>query len=332
MTANTVLITDYAWPTLAIEERILGAAGARLLVAETGDEAELIRLAPQADAILTCWQRVTPAVIDAATRCRAIGRYGVGLDNIAVDHATERGILVTNVPDFCQEEVADHALALILACARKIVPFARATGAGVWDLAAARPIARLRGQTIGLIGYGGIAQTLAAKARAIGFAIIAYTPRLTPGPLDPAGTATNDLDELLGAADWVSIHCPLTPQTRDLIDARALRRMKPTAWLVNTSRGPIVSEAALYQALTEGWIAGAALDVLSQEPPAPEHPLLGLPNVVATPHAAFYSEASIASLQTQAATQAAAVLRGETPTNIVNPAVLERPNFRAGWR
>jgi D-3-phosphoglycerate dehydrogenase len=330
--AKTVLITDYAWPTLDIERRILGEAGAELLVAETGSEEELIRLAPQADAILTCWQRVTPAVLDAAGRCITVGRYGVGLDKIAVDAATERGILVTNVPVFCQEEVADHALALIMACARKIVPFARATRAGVWDLAAARPIARLRGQTIGLIGYGAIAQTLAAKAHAVGFEIIAYTPRLTPGPLDPSGTATNDLGELLGKADYVSIHCPLTPQTNGLIDAALLRQMKPTAWLVNTSRGAIVQEEALHQALTEGWIAGAALDVLGKEPPASDHPLLALDNVLATPHAAFYSEASIATLQTEAATQAAAVLRGERPANIVNPAVLERPNYRAGAR
>lgn len=330
--SGTVLITDYAWPSLAIERRILGAAGAELLVAETGTEEELIRLAPQADAILTCWRRVTAAVLAAAPRCLAVGRYGVGLDNIAVDAATARGILVTNVPDFCREEVADHALALILACARKIVPFARATRAGVWDLAAARPIARLRGQTLGLIGYGGVARALAAKARAIGFEIIAYTPRLTSGPLALSGTATNALDELLGAADYVSIHCPLTPQTRELIDARALRQMKPTAWLINTARGAIVAEAALYKALTEGWIAGAALDVLDHEPPAPDHPLLALDNVVATPHTAFYSEASIATLQTQAATQMAAVLRGETPPNIVNPAVLTSPNYRARAR
>lgn len=330
--SKTVLITDYAWPTLDIERRILGEVGAELLVAETGVEAELIRLAPQADAILTCWQRVTPAVLDAAPRCLTVGRYGVGLDNIAVEAATERGILVTNVPDFCQEEVADHALALIMACARKIVPFARATRGGVWDLAAARPIARLRGQTIGLIGYGAIAQTLATKARAIGFEIIAYTPRLTPGPLEPSGTATNDLDELLSKADYVSIHCPLTPQTNGLIDTALLRKMKPTAWLVNTSRGAIVAEEALHQALNEGWIAGAALDVLAKEPPAPDHPLFALDNVLATPHAAFYSEASIATLQAEAATQAAAVLRGEMPPNIVNPIVMERPNYRARAR
>lgn len=326
----TVLITDYAWPTLDIEREILGAAGADLLVAETGVEEELIALAPQADAILTCWQRVTARVLDAATRCRTVGRYGIGLDNIAVEHATALGIPVTNVPDFCLEEVADHALALLLACARRIVPFARATHAGVWDLGAGRPIARLRGQTLGLIGYGGIGQTLAAKARGIGFAIMAYTPRLAPGPLEPSGTATNDLGALLRASDYVSIHAPLTPETRGLMDAGALRQMKPTAYLINTSRGALIDEAALRTALTEGWIAGAALDVLAQEPPDPAHPLLALDNVIATPHAAFYSEASTADLARKAATQAAAVLRGETPPNLVNPAVLDRANYRAG--
>src|SRR4051794_32401046 len=277
---TNVLITDYAWPALDIERGILGAAGAELIVAETGAEKELVRLAPEADAILTCWQRVTPAVLDAATRCRYVGRYGIGLDNIAVDHATELGILVTNVPDFCQEEVADHALALIMACARRVVPYARATHGGVWDLAAGRPIARLRGQTIGLIGYGSIARTLAAKARGIGFSIMAYTPRLAPGALPDGmpGTATDDLDALLATADYVSIHAPATPETRGLLNARTLRLMKPTAWVINTSRGALIDEVALYQALTEGWIAGAALDVLTQEPAAPDHPLLALDN------------------------------------------------------
>jgi D-3-phosphoglycerate dehydrogenase len=329
-----VLITDYAWPTLDIERGILGAVGAELIVAETGAEDELVRLAPGADAILTCWQRVTPAVLDAATRCRYVGRYGIGLDNIAVDHATALGMLVTNVPDFCQEEVADHALALIMACARRVVPYARATHGGVWDLAAGRPIARLRGQTIGLIGYGSIARTLAAKARGIGFSIMAYTPRLTPGGLPDGmpGTATNDLDMLLATADYVSIHAPATPETRGLLNARTLHLMKPTAWVINTSRGALIDEAALHQALTEGWIAGAALDVLTQEPAAPDHPLLALDNAIITPHTAFYSEESTAELQTKAATQAAAFLRGETPPNIVNPAVRHQANYRAGQR
>jgi D-3-phosphoglycerate dehydrogenase len=330
MGALKVLITDYAWPTVDIERDILGAIGVDLIVAATGAEGELVRLAPDADAILTCWQRTTAAVLDAAPRCRYVGRYGIGLDNIAVARATELGILVTNVPDFCFDEVAEHALALLLACARKIVPFARDTDQGVWNLAAGRPIARLRGQTLGLVGYGGIARALADRARGLGLNIIAYTPRLTPGPLAGGGTATNDLAELLRTADYISIHAPATDETRGMFNEHTLRQMKPTAYLINTSRGALIDEAALHRALTEGWIAGAALDVLTKEPAEPDHPLLTLPNTIVTPHAAFYSEESTAELQRKTATQAAMVLAGQTPPNIVNPSVRRQENYRAG--
>jgi D-3-phosphoglycerate dehydrogenase / 2-oxoglutarate reductase len=330
MGALKVLITDYAWPTVEIERGILGAAGAELIVAETGAEDELVRLAPDADAILTCWQRTTAAVLDAAPRCRYVGRYGIGLDNIAVSRATELGILVTNVPDFCFDEVAEHALALLLACARKLVPFTRDTDRGIWNLAAGRPIARLRGQTLGLIGYGGIARALAARARGLGLSIVAYTPRLTPGPLPDGTVATNDLSALLRAADYVSIHAPATDETRGMFNEETLRQMKPTAYLINTARGALIDEAALHHALVAGWIAGAAIDVLAKEPAEPNHPLLTLPNTIVTPHAAFYSEESTIELQRKTATQAAMALTGQTPPNIVNPAVRGRENYRAG--
>jgi D-3-phosphoglycerate dehydrogenase len=330
MGAMKVLITDYAWPTVDIEREILGAVGAELIVAETGVEDELVRLAPEADAILTCWQRTTAAVLDAAPRCRYVGRYGIGLDNIAVGRATELGILVTNVPDFCFDEVAEHALALLLACARKIVPFTRDTDRGIWNLAAGRPIARLRGQTLGLFGYGGIARALADRVCGLGLNILAYTPRLTPGPLADGVTATNDLSELLRTADYISIHAPATDETRGLFNAETLRQMKPTAYLINTSRGALIDEPALYHALTEGWIAGAALDVLTKEPAEPNHMLLTLPNTIVTPHAAFYSEESTEELQRKTATQAALVLTGQTPPNIINPTVRQQENYRAG--
>lgn len=325
-----VLITDYAWPSLEIEESILGAVGAELVVSKTGEEAELIELAPPVDAILTCWKPVTPAVLDVAERCVAVNRYGIGLDNIAVDHATKLGMLVTNVPTFCLEEVSDHVMALLLSCARGIVRHAQATQTGIWDLKRVSPVPRLRGQTLGLIGYGNIAQTIVPKARGFGLKIIAYTPRLTADALGDAGTATNDLDFLLRESDYVSIHAPLTDETRHLIDERALRLMKPTAYLFNTSRGPLIDEEALYKALTEGWIAGAGLDVLSQEPAAPDHPLLALDNAIVTPHAAFYSETAIEELARGAAEHAAQELRGEVPTNIVNPQVMEQDNYRFG--
>jgi D-3-phosphoglycerate dehydrogenase len=330
MARLTVLITDYAWPSLDVEREILEQAGAEMLVAETGKEDEVVGLAPRADAILTCWQPVTPAVLDTAPHCRIVARYGIGLDNIAVEHATGLGIMVTNVPDFCLEEVADHTVALLLACARQIVPCARATRSGRWERGGGPPLRRLSEQTLGLIGYGAIARTVAAKARGLGFRLMAYTPRLAPDALGPLGTATNDLGELLRAVDYVSIHVPLTNETRGLIDEAALRQMKPTAYLINTSRGAVVDEAALYRALTEGWIAGAALDVLTREPPDPILPLLALDNVIVTPHVAFYSEEAIAALQRRAAEQVATVLRGDLPDNVVNPAVLQQANYRGG--
>ena len=328
MSEFKVLVTDYAWPSLDIERRILAEVGATLLVAETGEEAELLQLAPEVDAILTCWKLVPPAALEAAPRCLLVSRYGIGLDNIPLERATELGILVTNVPDFCLEEVSDHVMALLLSWARRTVQFAQETRQGIWGPPTKRPIPRLRGQTLGLIGYGNIAQALVPKALGFGLKIIAYTPRLSQDALEPFGMATNDLDFLLRQADYISIHVPLTPETQNLIDARALQLMKPTAYLINTSRGAVINEADLYQALTEGWIAGAGLDVLGQEPPEATDPLLSLDNVIATPHAAFYSDTSLEELAQKAAEHVAQVLRGETPTNVVNSLVMKQSNYR----
>lgn len=323
-----VLITDYAWPNLDIERAILDEVGAEIVVAPTGSAEEIIALAADVDAILACWKQVPAAALDAAPRCCIVSRYGIGLDNIPVDHATQLGIVVTNVPDFCLDEVAEHTLALIMACGRRIVPHVAATRQGIWNQQLAPGMPRLRGQTLGLVGYGNIAQAVAQRARALGMEIIAYTPRLAPDALAPWGRATNDLNELLAVADYVSLHLPLTPATRGLIDADALRRMKPTAYLINTSRGAIVDENALLAALDQGQIAGAALDVMSSEPPAPDHPLLRHERVIATPHVAFYSEAAIVDLATKAARHVAQALRGEVPDRVVNPAVLTQENCR----
>jgi D-3-phosphoglycerate dehydrogenase len=328
VSAYRVLVTDYTWPDLDAERRALAPVNAELVAAATGAPDELTGLAEDADAILTCFKQVPPAALEAAPRCRIVSRYGIGLDNIPVELATRLGIVVTNVPDFCWEEVAEHTLALVLACARRIVHFAQAARQGVWRNQTTPPMRRLAGQTLGLVGYGNIGHTVAQKAYALGLSVIAYTPRLAADALSPWGAATNDLDELLAAADYVSLHLPLTPASRGLIDAAALRRMKPTAYLINTARGAIVDEAALARALREGWIAGAALDVLSQEPPPPDHPLLGLDNVILTPHAAFYSTEAIADLATRAARHVAQALAGDIPDHVVNPAVLEQPNCR----
>jgi D-3-phosphoglycerate dehydrogenase len=325
---RNVLVTDHAWPSLDVERHILAATGAELIVATTGDETELVQLAPNADAILTNWKPVTPAVLDAAPRCLLVSRYGVGLDNIAVDHATRLGILVTNVPDFCREEVSDHAMALLLACARHVVAFASMTRGGAWDPRAGRRLPRLCEQTLGLIGYGRISRALVPKALGFGLRVMAYTPQLAPDALAPVGRATNDLAVLLEEADYVSLHVPLTPQTRGLLGAEQLRRMKPSAYLINTSRGAVIDEAALYQAVSEGWIAGAALDVLVHEPPGPSNPLLSLANVIVTPHVAFSSAVSVRELQEKAAQHVADVLCGDLPPDIVNSAVLDQATCR----
>jgi D-3-phosphoglycerate dehydrogenase len=321
-----VLITDYAWPSLETEREILATAGAELVAAETGEEDELIGMAGDCDAILTCWKRVTPAVLDAAPKCIVVGRYGVGLDNIAVDHATELGIVVTNVPDFCVDEVSEHAFALMLALVRKVVPFAAQTRSGGWDNAALGPLHRLRGQTLGLIGAGRIGQATAAKAHAFGMNVIALTRSGRPLP-DPIESVSG-LDELLERSDVLCLHAPHTPETDRMIGADQLRRMKPSAFLVNTARGALVDQDALVTALREGWIAGAGLDVLATEPPDPADPLLALDNAIVTPHASFYSEEATADLQERGATNVREVLSGRVPDTVVNPEVLERADLR----
>jgi D-3-phosphoglycerate dehydrogenase len=324
----TVLITDHAWPSLDIERRILSEVGADLIVAERGDESEIIALAPAADAILTNWKKVPAAALDAAPHCVVVSRYGVGVDNIPVDHATALGIIVTNVPDFCLDEVSDHAMALLLACARRVVRFASSTAAGAWQLDLARGIARVRGQTLGLIGYGSIARALVPKARGFGLEVVAYTPRSQRGFDDGGVERTNDLAYLLARADYVSLHAPSTHETRGLIGEAQLRAMKPSAFLINTSRGALVDEGALLQALERRWIAGAALDVLAVEPARSDHPFRALENVILTPHAAFYSEQAIEELEHKAAANVATVLGGGIPAEVVNRAVLERPDLR----
>jgi D-3-phosphoglycerate dehydrogenase / 2-oxoglutarate reductase len=325
----TVLVTDYSWESLDIERAILAEADAELLVAETGTENELIALAPRADAILTCWRPVTAAVLDAAARCRTVARYGVGLDNIDVHRATELGIVVTNVPDYCVEEVSDHTAALILALTRRIVPFAAQVSAGNWDNTAFGPMRRLRGQTLGLVGSGAIARRVADKMSGFGMRALTWSPRVRAGQPVGAATAVESLAKILARSDVVSVHVPLTDTTRGLIDASALAQMKPSALLVNTARGPIVDTSALAAALAAGELAGAGLDVLPHEPPAPHDPLLKCDNVILTPHAAFASAEAVAELQTKAARNVAAVLTGAVPKYLVNSEVYDRAGVRS---
>lgn len=321
-----ILVTDYAWDTLDIERSIFDPIGAEIIAAKTGEEAELLALAPPIDAIMTNWKRVSADVLKAAPKCVTVARYGVGVDNIAVDAATELGMIVSNAPDYCVEEVSDHAMALLLACARSITTFDRDTQLGKWDLAAGRPMFRLRGKTLLLIGYGNIARTLAPKALGFGMKVIAFQ-RSREG-IEDGIVLTRDLAPALAAADYVSLHLPLTPTTRGMVNSDFLNQMRRGAFLINTARGAIIDELALREALQTHVIRGAALDVLSQEPPPDDHPLLGLPNCIITPHAGFNSVESVEELQERTARHVIMALQGKIPPFVVNPQVLNAAHLR----
>ena len=324
-----VLVTDYVWETLEPEKAILNQIGADLIVAEDESEATFVKYAPKVDAILTTWAKVSTTVIEAATRCQIIGRYGIGLDNIDVETATQLGIAVTNVPTYCLEEVSDHTMALLLGLARKIPRLDQVVKNRGWDRNIGPQVFRLRGQRLGLIGFGKIAQLIVPKAKGFSLEIVAYTPRLTDEVATQHGVQRVDLDQLITTSDFISLNCPLTPETHHLINADRLQAMKPTAYLINTARGDIIDNDALYTALTEGWIAGAGLDVLPDEPPSPDFNLLGLDNAIITPHSAFWSEESIYDLQVTAAKEVTRVLSAEMPHSLMNAEVLENTALRA---
>ncbi|MEU6187664.1 C-terminal binding protein [Nocardia sp. NPDC047038] len=321
---ETILIADYDFGDVDIERAIIEGAGLQLLAAQCKSEDEVIEVGREAGGILTQYARVGSRAIAALPRCRVIARYGTGVDIVDVDAATRHGIQVTNAPnDWCAEEVADHAVALWLAAARKICQYDRATRVGEWHWKTGQPIHRLRGQVLGLLSFGSIARLIAERAQAFGVEVWAHDPFLDQNEIRASQVRPVSFDDLVEGADYVVIQTPLTPQTHHTFDRATLRRMKPTAILVNTARGPIVEDTALQQALTEGWIAGAALDDLEEEPAKqrvwrPTNPLLELPNVIVTPHAAYYSEESIGAVRTIAAEEAVRVLTGQPPRFPVN--------------
>ena len=319
MSKYRVLLTDYAWPDVDLERRQLAEIRAELIVAPQPNAAEIAALAADVDAIMTCWAQVPQAVLAAAGRCRIVSRLGIGLDNIDVDYCTRHGIVVTNVPDYCVNEVAEHALALILALARRIGLFHLDTKNGRYALQAVPAPRRLAGQTLGIVGLGTIGSQLAQRARALGMKVLGVRRRPAAG-VDVAERVS--LDELLSRSDFVSLHVPLNPATRHLIGAAQLRRMKPSAFLINTARGGLVDHRALAVALESGHLAGAALDVQEPEPPDLTQPPFNDPRVIVTPHAAFVSVESLVELRVRAAGQVATMLCGGVPENIVNPEVL----------
>lgn len=309
-----VLLTDYAWPDLNIEHETLASIGAELVLAAATDPESLAREAADADAIMTNWVKVPGSVLRAAPKCRIVSRLGIGLDNIDVAAATELGMLVTNVPDYCLIEVAEHALALLFALGRKVAFYHHETKSGRYNLAAGPALLRMEGQTLGIVGFGNIGRKLAEKAVPLGFKILATSRTSRPAP----GVEFCKLDQLLAQSDYVSLHVPMSPATRHMIGREQLALMKPSAYLINTARGGLIDNAALSAALVAGQLAGAGLDVQDPEPPDLSQAPWNDPRVVVTPHAAFVSQESLANLRARASRQVADCLDGKRPENVVN--------------
>jgi D-3-phosphoglycerate dehydrogenase / 2-oxoglutarate reductase len=329
MTENkTVVITDYDFGDADIERAIIESAGLRLVAAECKTEDDVIARAREADAIIAQYATVGARAIAALTRCEVIARYGTGTDIVDVDAATRHGILVTNVPnDWCENEVADHAMALLLAAARKICRYDQATRSGTWQWQTGEPIHRISGRTVGLLSFGAIAQAIGRRAAGFGLRVIASDPYLPAADIAARGATPVSFEELLEQSDYLVIQAPLTKETHHLIGEPELRQMKPTAILINTARGPIVSDEALYRALSDNWIAAAGLDDVEEEPAklrdwTPDNPLFGLDNVIITPHAAYYSDEAITTVREFAAGEVVRVLTGQAPLSPVNDAAL----------
>ena len=334
MSAKVVARTGMDF-TLA--EKMLNQAGGQLVRSPLWTEEDIRKAAADADAVLVgAAEPYTGAVIQALGKCKIISRVGIGYNNIDVNEATRQGIPVAVVLDASVHEVSDQAMAFLLAFSRRLFPLVQGVRRGVWRSGSTEifgvrgKMFRLSEQTLGLVGVGRIGRRVAPKARAFGMRVLGYDPYLSSRELEERGAEKADFDRLLRESDYLSIHAPLTPETEKMFGLKEFQKMKPSAVIINTSRGGILDEAALHQALLEGAIAGAGLDVCEPEPPLPENPLLQMEQVLVTGHSAFFSASSMLELQQKATEAVIAALRGEWPPVLVNPEVKEQKNRRIG--
>lgn len=313
MKGPLIAVTDSVFPSLEPAIAALKRLDPEIRIAKSTSEADILDVARDADGILVTYAKLPGDLLRQLQRCKVIGRFGLGVDNIDIKAAAALNIVVTYVPDYCLQEVSDHAMALVLALARK-VPFSNSlVHEGRWEMPAVVPIRRLEGQVLGLVGLGNIPRRVVPKAMAFGFKVVAHDPYVPAAIARELGVELVSFERLLEISDFISVHAPLTAQTRGLFNADAFARMKKGAYVVNTARGPLLDEAALVAALDAGHLGGAALDVVATEPLSKESPLLGRPNVIVTPHTAFYSVEALEELQTKCATDVARVLSGEKP-------------------
>lgn len=322
-TKPKVLITE-PMPLIEEEKQILSKY-ADIKIADRIDEQSLIEAAKDVDVILVVYAKITEKIINSAPKLKGIVRYGIGVDNVDVQAASRRKIPVANVPDYCIGTVADHTFALLLALNRKVLladKMLRTGKCARWTSPDLKLMGLdLEGKTLGLIGIGKIGSAVAKRAKGFGMKVIAYDPYVPKETAEALGITLTDFETLLQTSDFISIHVPLTRETRGMIGEKELKRMKKTAYIINTARGPIIQEKALYQALKNGWIAGAALDVYEKEPPDSDNPLFELENVVLTPHIAYYTKEAIRRLEMSVVEEAIRILQGQLPKNLVNKEV-----------
>ncbi|WP_319529596.1 C-terminal binding protein [uncultured Cohaesibacter sp.] len=319
-----VIISDYDYGDYEVERAILEEAGARVVALQAKCEEDLFEEVKDCAAIMNQYARVGARTIEHMQQCKVIARYGVGVDIVDVEAATRKGILVTNVQDYCTEEVADHAITLWLTLARKIQAFNEATHKGIWRWQSGAPIYRLRDKTFGIVSFGKIGQAIGDRAKAFGVKVIVHDPYVSEDVLLKHGVERVSKEEILSRSDYLCMQVPMLPDTRHFLSDAEFAQMKPGAFVINTGRGPTIDNKALYRALTEGTLAGAGLDDPEEEPakkaewnPA-DNPLFTLPNVIVTPHAAYYSEESILQARETAARQVALVLTGKKPDYPLN--------------
>ncbi|MGA2613978.1 MAG: C-terminal binding protein [Spirochaetia bacterium] len=313
-----IVVTDSETRSMEIEIEEAKKHEMDLIRADCKREDEVIELAKDADAVLVDMAPITRRVIETLKKCKVIVRYGIGYDNIDLGAATDAYIYVANLPGYCIDEVSSHAVALTLAASKKLFQYSRDVKAGVWDIEKQLPMIDLRASRVGVVGLGNIGRAYARKMRTFSDDIVAYDPFIKQKDIADTGIKMLALEELLRTSDIISLHIPVTEETRNMFGERQLKIMKSTAFLINTARGAIVDENALYEALKAGIIAGAGLDALIVEEPNSKNPLFELDNVIVTPHVAFYSKTALRNMHRMAVQTAIKVLMGEIPDNVLN--------------
>ncbi|TQI68327.1 C-terminal binding protein [Clostridium sp. KNHs216] len=318
-----VVITDFEYPNVDQEIKIITESGAELMPCHLKSEDEIIAAVKDADAVIVQYADITKNIIDRMERCKVIIRYGIGVNNIDSDAATSKGIYVCNVPDYGVDEVSNHAISMLMALIKKLPVITKALRGGDWGYTSTVPLFRMAGSTLGLVGLGRIPSLVAKKMAGFDVRILAFDPYVTAEDAEKRGVRLVDFETLCKESDFISIHCPLTASTTHMFDKNVFQMMKKTAYLINTSRGPVINEKDLIEALRTGEIAGAGLDVYEKEPISSDSELLKMDNVIATPHSAWYSEEAISTLQRKVAEEVVNILGGGRPINCTNKALLK---------